>query len=194
MRQSQRLVSAADALVRANGGYAGIHVIAVTTGPGGFTGIRVALAAARGMALACDVPILGVTTLEALAWQALHDQPKTTQAIPFINAFRNQAYTQVFERTANGMKALEDAQAVDMADASAFAAPYPSAIRLGNLPVETLNVSSYQPCFAPHARYVADYALLLLADDAEAAISSHLAEAHYIRPPDAKPQKPLLGA
>jgi tRNA threonylcarbamoyladenosine biosynthesis protein TsaB len=41
--------------------------LAVTVGPGSFTGIRIGLAAARGMALAADIPVIGVTTLAAVA-------------------------------------------------------------------------------------------------------------------------------
>ena len=41
--------------------------IAVTTGPGSFTGLRVGLSAARGIALAADKPVVGVTTLTAYA-------------------------------------------------------------------------------------------------------------------------------
>lgn len=41
--------------------------IAVTVGPGAFTGIRIALAAARGFALATGVPVIGITTFEAVA-------------------------------------------------------------------------------------------------------------------------------
>src|SRR6266853_3397229 len=47
--------------------FAALDLIAVTTGPGSFTGIRVGLAAARGLALASGLPILGVTAFEALA-------------------------------------------------------------------------------------------------------------------------------
>ncbi|MCW1841531.1 tRNA (adenosine(37)-N6)-threonylcarbamoyltransferase complex dimerization subunit type 1 TsaB [Prosthecomicrobium hirschii] len=45
--------------------------IVVTIGPGSFTGIRVGLAAARAIGLAADVPVVGVTTLEAIADEAL---------------------------------------------------------------------------------------------------------------------------
>ena len=41
--------------------------IAVTTGPGSFTGVRVGVAAARGLALALDIPAVGIGSLEALA-------------------------------------------------------------------------------------------------------------------------------
>lgn len=192
MRQSQRLVSTVDALVRANGGYETIGAMAVTTGPGGFTGIRIALAAARGLALACRVPLLGITTLETFAWQALANQPEGATAIPYVNAFRNQAYVQVFRRTMQGLEILTSSQAIDIPEAAAFASPYPDALRLGNLPAEIMRVENYAYFPAPHAQYTAFYASRLLATDAEYAVDQHPAEAHYIRPPDAKPQTSLL--
>src|SRR6187455_1700263 len=57
----------ADALVRAAGAVpADIGLLVVGVGPGSFTGVRVGLAAARGLGLALDLPVAGVSTLEAL--------------------------------------------------------------------------------------------------------------------------------
>src|SRR5271156_3896962 len=47
--------------------FASLGRIAVTTGPGSFTGLRVGLSAARGIALAANIPAVGVTTLAAYA-------------------------------------------------------------------------------------------------------------------------------
>ncbi len=60
----------AEALREAGMTYADLGAVAVSTGPGSFTGVRVAVSAARGLALALKVPAIGVTTLEALAAEA----------------------------------------------------------------------------------------------------------------------------
>ena len=48
----------------------GLDLVAVTVGPGSFTGLRTGLSAASGIALGCGIPVLGVTTLEAVAYAA----------------------------------------------------------------------------------------------------------------------------
>ena len=54
-------------MAEAGAQFADIDLVAVTIGPGAFTGLRIGLAAARGLALAAGLPCLGVTTLEAVA-------------------------------------------------------------------------------------------------------------------------------
>jgi len=66
--QSERLLpAAAELLARAGAGWRDLALIGVGTGPGNFTGLRIAVAAARGLALGLDVPAVGVGRLEALA-------------------------------------------------------------------------------------------------------------------------------
>ncbi|MGY2047506.1 tRNA (adenosine(37)-N6)-threonylcarbamoyltransferase complex dimerization subunit type 1 TsaB [Methylobacterium sp. JK268] len=53
-------------MARVEGGFSALDRVAVTVGPGSYTGLRVGLAAARAVGLACRVPVVGVTTLSAL--------------------------------------------------------------------------------------------------------------------------------
>lgn len=69
--------------------------IAVTVGPGSFTGLRVGIAFAKGLALALDLPAVGVGTLEALAAEAGKDSGGLV--FPAIDARRGQLYLQAFE-------------------------------------------------------------------------------------------------
>ncbi len=56
-----------DVLAQAGAGYGDLTRIAVCTGPGSFTGLRIGVAAARGLALGCGIPAVGITRFEALA-------------------------------------------------------------------------------------------------------------------------------
>jgi tRNA threonylcarbamoyladenosine biosynthesis protein TsaB len=74
---------------------ADIDKIGVTIGPGSFTGIRVGVAAARGLALALGVDCVGVCTLEVLA----RTVPDTdAPVIAAINAHRDEVYVQAFQK------------------------------------------------------------------------------------------------
>ncbi len=73
--------------------------LACTIGPGTFTGTRVALSAARGMALALKAPLVGVTTLEAVAC-GIAQAPDSVRATCF-DAKRGELYCQVFGGDSN---------------------------------------------------------------------------------------------
>ncbi len=91
--------------------FAALDRIAVTVGPGSFTGVRVGLAFAKGLALALDRPCIGVGTLDALAASAGPDG----LVAAVIDAKRGQVYLQVF---ADGV-ALMAPDSLDIAVAAA---------------------------------------------------------------------------
>ncbi|MBU2959524.1 tRNA (adenosine(37)-N6)-threonylcarbamoyltransferase complex dimerization subunit type 1 TsaB [Citreicella sp. C3M06] len=69
--QAERLMPMLEELLAAQGvGWPDLTRIGVGTGPGNFTGIRIAVAAARGLALSLGIPALGVTTFEAIRMDA----------------------------------------------------------------------------------------------------------------------------
>jgi tRNA threonylcarbamoyladenosine biosynthesis protein TsaB len=80
------LLEDVDALLRQAGARPGdIDALAVGIGPGSFTGVRVGLATARGLAFALGVPVAGVSTLEALLAGA-------TGALPVVDARRREVF------------------------------------------------------------------------------------------------------
>ncbi|EIE51545.1 peptidase M22 [Salipiger aestuarii] len=69
--QAERLMPLLEQLLASQGlAWADLHRIGVGTGPGNFTGIRIAVAAARGLSLSLDIPALGITTFEAIRMDA----------------------------------------------------------------------------------------------------------------------------
>ena len=70
-----------------------IDAVAVSIGPGSFTGLRIGLAAAKSLAYAWNIKIIGVPTLQALAYHF----PFST-VMPMIDAQKNRAYVQVFQK------------------------------------------------------------------------------------------------
>jgi tRNA threonylcarbamoyladenosine biosynthesis protein TsaB len=84
-----RVLEDADELLRAGGvERSELTGIVVGTGPGSFTGMRLGLAAARGLALALDLPVAGVSTLDALAAGA-------PGAVPVVDAGRREVFALV---------------------------------------------------------------------------------------------------
>ena len=85
------------------------HVVA-GCGPGSFTGIRVALAAAKGFCMAHQATGVGVSGLHALAYAAIHADPDvTTPCLVLADTRRGPLYAQIFDATAQPMGAIFEA-------------------------------------------------------------------------------------
>jgi tRNA threonylcarbamoyl adenosine modification protein YeaZ len=77
------------------GGFASLDRVAVTVGPGSFTGLRVGIAAARAIGIACKVPVIGVSTLAALAAPLILEQKPGLVAVA-IDARRGNVFFAAF--------------------------------------------------------------------------------------------------
>jgi len=76
---------------------ASIKAIGVTNGPGSYTGIRVGLATAKGLAFALKIPLISLNTLEVLAHSAIKDiQDRNALYSPMIDARRMEVFTAVY--------------------------------------------------------------------------------------------------
>ncbi len=93
-------------LARANLSYEELRRVAVITGPGSFSGLRIGLAAARGLGLALSIPVIGVPRLLALSLVATGSGPVGV----LIDARRDEAYVERFEapgETGDGPRLVE---------------------------------------------------------------------------------------
>jgi tRNA threonylcarbamoyladenosine biosynthesis protein TsaB len=100
--RAQALLALVDeVLERAGQPRSAVERVAVGTGPGGFTGLRVGIATARGLALALGVPLAGVSTLAAMAAPALVDGANHVWAS--LDARRGERFVQGFTRRDDGV-------------------------------------------------------------------------------------------
>lgn len=77
-----------------------LDAVAVSLGPGSYTGLRIGLSEAKGLAYALDVPLIGVSTLELMAVSAMFsaaDLDPDTLLAPMIDARRMEVYTAVYD-------------------------------------------------------------------------------------------------
>jgi tRNA threonylcarbamoyladenosine biosynthesis protein TsaB len=79
--------------------------IAFGMGPGSFTGLRIACGAAQGLALAADLPVLGISTLETLA-EETREQTGARQAAPCIDARMGEVYAALYDYVDDRWQAL----------------------------------------------------------------------------------------
>jgi tRNA threonylcarbamoyladenosine biosynthesis protein TsaB len=162
--------------------------IAVTTGPGSFTGLRVGLSAARGIALAANKPVVGLTTLTAFAAPVV-GQNAGRPVISAIDARHDQVYFQVVSGDGGSLMRPRVAPIEEALEASRFGAAHlvgnAARILADRWPADA------PPPFKVDAQVAPDIGWLAWLG---AAVSPDTAPArpYYLRAPDAKLPKDLL--
>jgi tRNA threonylcarbamoyl adenosine modification protein YeaZ len=163
--------------------FAEIDRIAVTVGPGSFTGVRVGIAAARGIALAAGKPAIGLTTLAAFT--APHIAAGFTgTVVAVIDARHGQVYMQVF---GPGGRALAPPRLASVRDALQAARTGPALIVGSGADLVAAEWPAGEPpptVIASSAPDIGWVARLGAAAQADRALPKPL----YLRPPDARPQ------
>jgi tRNA threonylcarbamoyl adenosine modification protein YeaZ len=164
--------------------FSDIDRIAVTTGPGSFTGLRVGIAAARGIALATGKPAVGLSTLAAYA-APLIAEDDSIPVVAVIDARHDHVYMQAF---GPGGRTLVTARLVPLREALRFAATgAPRLIGTGAKllaaawPPAERAPSAVDPLSAPDIDWVARLGVA-------AAETGSPPKPLYLRAPDAQPQ------
>lgn len=88
-----------------------LDAIAVSEGPGSFTGLRIGSATAKGLGLALDLPVIPVPTLDAMAYQCFD---AVSTICPIMDARRGQVYNGIYEWESGKFVVRTPSRAVDM--------------------------------------------------------------------------------
>lgn len=172
-----------DVAAEAGVAFETIDRIGVTTGPGSFTGLRVGLAFAQGLGAALDRPVVGISTLDALA-ASLDDAGGAVAAV--IDARRGQVYVRQFSDGApvSTAEALSIKAAVERLSAGG-----PWRLAGSGAPVLLEQASTLGEAFILLAPTPKALARLTIAADPASALPSP----QYLRAPDATPPTRLPG-
>jgi len=91
--------------------------LGVAIGPGSFSGIRVGLSVFKGLAMALDTKIIGVSTLEILTWQAAEI---SAVAVPLLDAGRGEVYVGVFKKVPEGVQVIQSVRLLNKEEIEGF--------------------------------------------------------------------------
>ncbi|AHK43208.1 putative peptidase M22, glycoprotease [Ensifer adhaerens OV14] len=174
---AERLMEFVDeALVAADRPIGDIDRIAVTIGPGSFTGIRVGVATARGLALALGKPAVGISSLHVIAEEARSAAPGKSVLVA-IDAKRDEVYVQAYDAAGH---AVTEPEALSVTVARDRFAGFEGCVAGSGAEL----LASLTPVKTPDLVDIAVVARLGVIADPASAKPKPL----YLRGPDAKPQ------
>jgi tRNA threonylcarbamoyladenosine biosynthesis protein TsaB len=75
-----------------------LHAVAVSMGPGSYTGLRIGVSTAKGLCYGLDKPLIAIPTLQAMAFAQVKHAQVNTLLCPMIDARRMEVYTALFDR------------------------------------------------------------------------------------------------
>lgn len=169
---------------RTEGSFEGLSRIAVTVGPGSYTGLRVGISAARAIGLASGHPVVGVTTLSALLAPLITAEAHGLMAAA-IDARHGQVYFQAVSATGRG---VVPPSLMSIRDAVRQIGAGPAVLVGSGAPMiattaraQSIEILDVEAPSAPDITWVAQ--LGAIADPAQA-----MPRPLYLRGPDAKPQ------
>jgi tRNA threonylcarbamoyladenosine biosynthesis protein TsaB len=124
---AERLPGLIGSLLQEAGiGPSGLEGVAVSAGPGSFTGLRIGLSTAKGLVYATGVPLVGVPTLEALAMRLVRvGEPGEGWILAALDARRDEVYAQIFRVGGGRLEAADDVRDLTMAALPVYVAQRP---------------------------------------------------------------------
>ncbi len=89
-----------DVMIKSQKKYSDLQAVAVSMGPGSYTGLRIGVSTAKGLCYALDIPLIAIDTIEAMASGLIKtvDFPQSGLLIPMLDARRMEVYTGIYRK------------------------------------------------------------------------------------------------
>ncbi len=89
-----------EVLQRAGAGFSSLSLVGVAVGPGSFTGLRIGISTVKGLVYGSDTPVVGIPTLEAMAYRMPGPDDGAAFICPLLDARKGEVYGSLYRRTA----------------------------------------------------------------------------------------------